>query len=129
PSPRDDDAARAFAAALDLRRAMALWNARAEALGGRAVRVGIGLDCGPTLLAAADAGHGPVRAARAVPRLADALAAARPPPAAPPSGRRPSCSSPPPSRPPAATAPRRRPASSATWSSRGSRRRWPPTGC
>src|SRR4029077_9431010 len=46
PEPRDDAAADAVRAALEMRDALAAMNLRQQALGGKEIRVGIGIDGG-----------------------------------------------------------------------------------
>jgi class 3 adenylate cyclase len=50
PTPRDDAAADAVRAALELRDALAAMNLRQQALGGREIRVGIGIDHGEAVV-------------------------------------------------------------------------------
>jgi class 3 adenylate cyclase len=50
PEPREDAATDAVRAALEMRDALAAMNLRSKALGGREIRVGIGIDCGEAVV-------------------------------------------------------------------------------
>jgi class 3 adenylate cyclase/tetratricopeptide (TPR) repeat protein len=50
PEPREDAAADAVRAALEMRDALAAMNMLNEALGGREIRIGIGIDCGKAVV-------------------------------------------------------------------------------